>query len=150
VSSPPALGEYARDHPDTVNNLNLGPPTGTITLSCRKQPLLVRKSRRASPDTAPRSDSPGTRSTTVPRSVDTNILLYAISADPADAQKQREALTLLREPDLALSTQVLAEFYVQTTRPSRSAPLLRDDAIDFMNSLLVFPVQPVTVDVVHA
>lgn len=86
----------------------------------------------------------------MPRFVDTNVLLYAISADPADAQKQRAALTLLREPDLALSTQVLAEFYVQATRPSRSTPVPRDDAIDFTNSLLVFPVQPVTADLVHA
>ena len=51
------------------------------------------------------------------RFVDTNVLIYAVSAAVEDAGKQRRALDLLGTRDLALSVQVLQEFYVQATRP---------------------------------
>jgi len=86
----------------------------------------------------------------VARFVDTNVLLYAVSADPSEEPKQRAALTLLRKPDLALSTQVLAEFFVQATRPGGGPAIPRADAIAFMETLFVFPVQAVTVDLVRA
>ena len=44
--------------------------------------------------------------------VDTNVLIYAVSAAVEDAGKQRRALDLLGTRDLALSVQVLQEFYV--------------------------------------
>ena len=50
------------------------------------------------------------------RFVDTNVLIYAVSVAPEDAEKNRTALALLAERDLALSIQVLQEFYVQATR----------------------------------
>src|SRR3954471_4892195 len=53
------------------------------------------------------------------RFVDTNILLYAISRDPAEQDKAKRANDILAERDLALSVQVLQEFYVQATRASR-------------------------------
>lgn len=90
------------------------------------------------------------RSTIVPRFVDTNVLLYAVSGDPAESGKKAAALRLLRDDDLALSTQVLAEFSVQATRASRSAPLSRADATGFIETLLLFPVQAVTIEVFRA
>jgi predicted nucleic acid-binding protein len=53
------------------------------------------------------------------RFVDTNILLYAISRDSAEQDKAERASDILAERDLALSVQVLQEFYVQATRASR-------------------------------
>ena len=50
------------------------------------------------------------------RFVDTNILLYSISRDPAEAAKRDIAVSLLEADDIALSVQVLQEFYVNVTR----------------------------------
>ncbi|GAA4782857.1 PIN domain-containing protein [Microbacterium gilvum] len=86
----------------------------------------------------------------MPRFVDTNVLLYALSDDPGEKAKRDAALSLLRAPDLALSTQVLAEFHVQATRPSRPHPVAHADAVAFAETLLVFTIQPVTTDVVRA
>ena len=81
------------------------------------------------------------------RLVDTNILLYAAIRVPQEAQKHRIAVQLLRTSDLALSAQVLQEFYHQSTRPSRSNPLSADDAVSFLMPLIdAFPVQPVTLE----
>jgi predicted nucleic acid-binding protein len=51
-----------------------------------------------------------------PRFIDTNILLYSISRDPAEASKRDIAIALLDAENIALSVQVLQEFYVQATR----------------------------------
>jgi predicted nucleic acid-binding protein len=53
------------------------------------------------------------------RFIDTNVLLYAISRDPAEQDKAKHANDILAERDLALSVQVLQEFYVRATRASR-------------------------------
>jgi predicted nucleic acid-binding protein len=42
---------------------------------------------------------------------DTNVLLYSISTDPAEAAKRERATALLLGGDGALSVQVLQEFY---------------------------------------
>ena len=57
--------------------------------------------------------------------VDTNILLYAISTQPEEAVKTQKAKTILSDPNLTLSVQVLQEFYVQATRPTRPSQSLR-------------------------
>ena len=54
------------------------------------------------------------------RFVDTNVLIYAISAPDEDDRKRTIALELLGEGDLAISVQVLGEFYTQATRRSRT------------------------------
>ena len=54
-----------------------------------------------------------------PRFIDTNILLYSISRDRAEARKRDIAIALLEADDIALSVQVLQEFYVQATRTTR-------------------------------
>ena len=83
------------------------------------------------------------------RFVDTNILIYAVSVAAEEADKTRRALTLLQERDLALSVQVLQEFYVQATRTSRSGALTHHEAVNFTTSLLRYRVQDVTLDVMQ-
>lgn len=84
------------------------------------------------------------------RFVDTNILLYALSSRPDEAGKAARAVAILAEPTLALSVQVLQEFYVQATRPSSADPLSHVDAVAFMATLERFPVQAMTVEVMRA
>ena len=80
------------------------------------------------------------------RFVDTNVLLYAVSGLPEEADKRRSAINLLNERDLAVSVQVLQEFYNQATRPNRPAAISRDRALLFIEGLTRFPVQDVTLD----
>lgn len=87
--------------------------------------------------------SSGTRSTVV-RFVDTNVLLYALSTDPAELLKAEQANSILRARDLALSVQVLQEFYVQATRETRKDRLPPELALGLMRSFLRFPVQETT------
>ena len=84
------------------------------------------------------------------RFVDTNVPIYAVSTAPEDAEKRRLALDLLARTDLALSVQVLQEFYVQATRPSRPGALRHEDAVAFIESLRRFPVYAMTLDVLDA
>ena len=90
------------------------------------------------------------RFTTAMRFVDTNVLLYAASLSSEDIDKRRIARALLTEAELAVSVQVLQEFYAQATRPTRSPPLTHDDALLFLEPILRFYLQPVTLDVFHA
>ncbi|HEY5815183.1 MAG TPA: PIN domain-containing protein [Solirubrobacterales bacterium] len=84
------------------------------------------------------------------RFVDTNILLYAVSRDPQELHKAQRARDILAERDLALSVQVLQEFYVQATRESRSDPLTHEQAARLVESFLRFPVVDVTTQVMLA
>jgi predicted nucleic acid-binding protein len=84
------------------------------------------------------------------RFVDTNILLYSVSADPHERLKQRVAETLLRSSDLALSVQVLQEFYAQVTRPTRFGGLTHDMAVTFMAALKRYPIIDNRLDVFEA
>ena len=84
------------------------------------------------------------------RFVDTNVLLYAVSTASEDDAKRGRALALLTEGDLALSVQVLQEFYYQATRPSRPAALTPEQALRFLASLDDFPVQAVTREIFRA
>ena len=81
------------------------------------------------------------------RFVDANVLLYAVSALTEDARKRDRAAVLLREGDLALSVQVLQEFYHQATRASRPGAITPAQALRFIESLDAFPVQPITLAV---
>ena len=84
------------------------------------------------------------------RFVDTNVLIYAVSPSAAEAGQRRRAQDLLREGDLAVSVQVLQEFYVQVTRPTRPDPLTYSQAMTFLESIREFPVQDVTPAVFRA
>ena len=82
--------------------------------------------------------------------VDTNILLYAISRDPAEQDKAKQANDILTGRELGLSAQVLQEFYVQATRASRPAPLTHQQAVRLIASFRRFPVQDITSAIVMA
>ena len=84
------------------------------------------------------------------RFIDTNVLIYAVSPSPEEAEKRRKAQDLLNEGALALSVQVLQEFYYQVTRPSRPAALTHAQALGFIKSIDKFPVQAVTLELFHA
>lgn len=84
------------------------------------------------------------------RFVDTNVLLYAVSRAPAEAAKARVARAVLESTDLGLSVQVLQEFYVQATRPSRKDALNASDAGALVEAWLRFPTQEMSVDLMRA
>ncbi len=75
------------------------------------------------------------------RFVDTNILLYAISRNPAERAKAARANGLLSARDVGLSVQVLQEFYVQATRETRTDRLTHEQAAALVESFRRFPVQ---------
>jgi predicted nucleic acid-binding protein len=51
--------------------------------------------------------------------LDTNILMYAASGIPADREKSRIARELVQREDMAISLQVLQEFYNAARRPKK-------------------------------
>ncbi len=81
------------------------------------------------------------------RFVDTNVLLYAVSEVSEEADKRARALEVLTEPDLAASVQVLQEFYYQATRPTRIRSLSGNRALQFLEPILLFRIQTMTMDV---
>jgi predicted nucleic acid-binding protein len=81
------------------------------------------------------------------RFIDTNILLYSISRDPAEAFKRSIAIALLDADDIALSVQVLQEFYVQATRASRRDALSHDITAGLVRTWLRFKVQEITLPI---
>jgi predicted nucleic acid-binding protein len=84
------------------------------------------------------------------RFVDTNVLLYAASTAPDERPKATTAREILEAEDLALSVQVLQEFYVQATRPARAERLTHDQAASLVEAFLRFPVQENTVALMRA
>jgi predicted nucleic acid-binding protein len=83
------------------------------------------------------------------RFVDTNVLLYAVSTALDERAKHERALTILDSDDLALSVQVLQEFYVQATRPTKLEHLAHEQAVALIESWLRFRVQDMTVPIVQ-
>lgn len=82
------------------------------------------------------------------RFVDTNVLLYALSRDPQESEKAARANEILAGKELALSVQVLQEFYVQATRESRPDRLTHEQAAGLVESFRRFPIQETSVGVV--
>ena len=83
----------------------------------------------------------------MPHFLDTNILLYSISANPADAVKRERAIALLARDDGALSVKVLQEFHVQATRPTRSYPLTHETAVGLISAWTRFKIQEITLPI---
>ena len=81
---------------------------------------------------------------------DTNVLLYAISTRQEEAAKASIARELLDRTDIAISTQVLQEFYVQATRPTRVNPLTHGQAGTLVEAFARFAVQDITLPIVRA
>ncbi len=84
------------------------------------------------------------------RFVDTNVLLYAISKASDEAAKAEIAIDLLESDELALSVQVLQEFYVQATRRGKRDALSHDQAASLIESFLRYRVQSNTVSIMRA
>jgi predicted nucleic acid-binding protein len=82
--------------------------------------------------------------------VDTNVLLYAISRDADEQAKASCANEILARRDIALSVQVLQEFYVQATRESRPDRLTQDQATSLVESFTRFPIAEITIGIVRA
>jgi predicted nucleic acid-binding protein len=79
--------------------------------------------------------------------VDTNVLVYAASNAVADQVRRDVALELLDQTDLALSAQVLAEFYSVATSKTK-LNLTHDEAVVLLQSLARIPVCPITRELV--
>ncbi len=84
------------------------------------------------------------------RFVDTNVLLYAASTAGDEQDKRRRALSILDGEDLALSVQVLQEFYVQATRATRVDRMEHEQAVALVESWLRFRVQETTADLMRS
>ncbi len=84
------------------------------------------------------------------RFVDTNVLLYAASTAREEAVKAGKARAVLDADDLALSAQVLQEFYVQATRPTRRDRLSHEQAAALVEAFARFPVQDTTLALVRS
>ena len=72
------------------------------------------------------------------------MLVYSISTAPDDRAKRERAQNLIDGGDVALSVQVLQEFYVQATRPTRPEPLPAAQARGLIEAWRRFPVQETT------
>jgi predicted nucleic acid-binding protein len=84
------------------------------------------------------------------RFIDTNILLYSLDLEPAQPAKAAIATQILTSTDLALSVQVLQEFYVQATAPRRPDALPHDIAVRLIQKWLRYKIQDNTVAVLQS
>jgi predicted nucleic acid-binding protein len=79
--------------------------------------------------------------------VDTNVLLYAVSTHPSEADRASAARRILAREDFGLSAQVLQEFFVNATRKIRT-PLGEDQALEFIDIMSTAPVLAIDTAVV--
>jgi predicted nucleic acid-binding protein len=84
------------------------------------------------------------------RFVDTNVLLYAASKKPDEQDKADQAKDILNALDLAVSVQVLEEFYAQATRTTRADRLSHQQATSLIRSFCRYPVQETTLALVES
>ena len=151
-----STGSHASKPPSA--RLQFGPGEGlSLVISRRRQRFRTFGARRTGIARAhpplPCRRSPGARRPSSPammRFLDTNILLYSISTDRDESAKREVATGLLAGRDNALSVQVLQEFYVQATRPTRCDALPHAVAAGLMRAWLRFPVQDITLAVLSA
>ena len=85
----------------------------------------------------------------MPHFLDTNILLYSISQNPAESFKRDRAIALLADDSGALSIQVLQEFYVQATRTSRADAVSHELAAGLIEAWSRFRIQDMTLPILH-
>ncbi len=78
---------------------------------------------------------------TTPVFVDTNVLLYAASTNPDEAEKCDAARKLLSTGPICLSVQVAQEFFVNATR-KLTPPLSRIDALNFLRQIRPAAIAP--------
>jgi predicted nucleic acid-binding protein len=83
--------------------------------------------------------------------LDTNILIYAAAAKPDERFKQAIAREIIATRNFSLSGQVLAEFYVNLTKPAKVKTPLPPAYIDgWLEKLEGFPVLPIDADLVRS
>ncbi len=76
--------------------------------------------------------------------VDTNVLLYAASGALRYPDKHKRAWDIMNDADIALSGQVLAEFYVNATKSKDGqTPLTQQEAANWIDTLSLLPVVPI-------
>ena len=80
--------------------------------------------------------------------LDTNVLVYAVSAAKDDAAKRKTALDLLEKNVVGLSGQILQEFFVTVTKRSRRV-LSADEALDWIETFEDLPIVPVDAPLVR-
>lgn len=80
--------------------------------------------------------------------LDTNIVVYAASRADEDRAKREVARELLIRPGVGISAQVLQEFYSAAVTKSR-LQITHDEALAVIRSLAVFPVLPITIELVQ-
>lgn len=83
------------------------------------------------------------------RFLDTNILLYSISDEPRDERKRDIAIALIDGGEVALSVQVLQEFFVQATRVTRPGRISTDIAARLIETWLRYPVQETSIAILR-
>jgi len=83
--------------------------------------------------------------------LDSNVLVYAADESPAETQKHERAIAVLssQPDDLVVSTQVLQEFYVVSTRKLKN-PLSEDRAARAVRGIAELDVVSVDVPLVLA
>jgi predicted nucleic acid-binding protein len=79
--------------------------------------------------------------------IDTNVLLYAGSAAVEDLTKRGIARSLLTQPGIGFSAQVLQEFYHAAVCKKRLC-IAHTTALEILRALAPFPVLPVTRELV--
>jgi len=80
--------------------------------------------------------------------VDTNILMYAADNAPAERVKSLQARRILKEEDVAVSAQVMQEFYWAATRPNKLG-LNHVEAMGFIEIWKTYPFQAITLGVIE-
>ncbi len=80
--------------------------------------------------------------------VDTNVLLYAAGNAPSERRKSATARRVLKEENVALSAQVIQEFYWVATRPNKLA-LTHREAMDFIEVWKTFRFQATTLGIIE-
>lgn len=78
--------------------------------------------------------------------LDTNVLLYSISDVPEEKDKRVRARALIDGGQVALSLQVLQEFYWNATKPNRQWRLPPEAVRDLIERWRRFPVQETTLE----
>jgi predicted nucleic acid-binding protein len=80
--------------------------------------------------------------------VDTSIWVHAVDrSDPAKRERARDAITPRTDAHIAISSQVLSEFYTVVTRKLQP-PLSDEQAAQMVDRLSQLPVVPVDADLV--
>ncbi len=85
---------------------------------------------------------------TVDALLDTNVLVYAASSEPAEEAKRARAVELIGSVSFGLSAQVLQEFYVVATRKAKRK-LSPERALWWLERFMPFPCVDTDAALVH-